>query len=163
VAIPRVPDFSNGVLDTSKASALGDAAQYGINPTGCGVARVAVQSIANGGTPLIDFDTEDFDSGGQFAATSNTITVAEPGFYQLSGYGEFASNATGYRLIQIEVNGATITGNAGPAANGTATKCSAAIGKLLAAGDAISMRVTQNSGSSLNFTGRLSIVRGSGT
>jgi len=163
VAVPRVPTFGVEVVPSSKLSALADAASYAINPTGCGVALVAAQNVTSGSVPLITFDIEDFDSASQFTAPGTTITVAEPGFYQLSCYVAWPSNAAGYRLAQIEVNGSTIAQDAKPAANGIGTGCSAGIGKLLAAGDGIAVRVTQNSGSTLGITGRLSIIRGTGT
>lgn len=166
MAIPRVPDFSantSGVIATSKLSALAQATSYAINPTGCAVQLAATQNITSASTPLITFDTKTFDSGAQITVPGTSITVAEAGLYDVGAWIAWQSNSAGYRLIQVEVNGTTVTQCSGAPANGNATSqvCSARV--LLAAGDAVATRVTQNSASTLTASGRMWAVRETGT
>jgi len=163
LAIPRVPSFNSEALPSSKLSALGDATKFAINPTACGVVLNAAANITTGSASLITFDVKDFDTGTQITVPSTTITVAEAGFYQLSAYMGWSSNATGYRLIQIEVNGTSVTSQSAPALSGIGNANSCSIGKLLVAGDAVALRVLQNSGSTLTITGRMSVARVSGS
>lgn len=162
MAIPRVPSFSSENLPSSKLTALGDATKFAINPTACGVVLNAAANITTGSTPLITWDVKDFDTGTQITVPSTTITVAEAGFYQLAAYMGWSSNATGYRLIQIEVNGTSVASMSAPAISGIGNANSCAIAKLLAAGDTIALRVLQNSGITLTITGRMSVARVSG-
>lgn len=164
MAVPVVPDFGTGLLPTSKLSALAQAVAYAINPPAAGARGVAATVVGGGGSGVfVSFDTEDFDStGSMFTPTSTTITVPDAGFYQLAGWVQFAANATGVRFAQITVNGSTVVDDARNSPN-TTFGLSLGIGKLLAGGDAIGLVAAQTSGGNLNVTGRLSVVRVSGS
>lgn len=65
-----------------------------LDRAGCVVRRNANQSINSGSLTAVLFDTEDFDSGGFFTATSANITMPIDGIYTFSVAVD-ASTATG--------------------------------------------------------------------
>lgn len=164
MTIPRVPDFTTGVLLTSMLSALADAVAYAINPPAAGARGVAPTVVGGGGLGVfISFDTEDFDStGSMFTPTSTTITVPDAGFYELKGWVQYAASAAGVRSMQLTVNGISVVDDSRTSPNST-LGLSVGIGKLLAAGDVIQLVGSQTSGGNLNATGRLSVARVSGS
>jgi hypothetical protein len=163
VTIPRVPDFTTGVLDTSKLSALADAVRYALNPPGAGARGVAPTVVGGAGLGVfVSFDTEDFDNASMFAPPSTLITVVDAGFYTCLGWIQFAAAAAGTRACQMTVNGTSVVDDARTSPNST-LGMTVGITKLLAAGDQVQLVASQTSGGNLNVTGRLSVVRVSGS
>lgn len=159
MAVPVLPDFTNGVVDTSRLGALVDAVRYALSPPTAGARSAAGTSVGGGGAGVqLGFDTEDFDNASMFAPTSTTITVPDQGFYVLQAYINFPANATGQRFSIIEVNGASLVEDIRQAPSSGAARVCIGIGKLLSAGDAVTVNLAQTSGSSLTVTGRLSVT-----
>lgn len=93
---------------------------------GARVSNNANQSLPNATITAITFNTEDYDTdpnGAIHDTSSNTsrLTCQTAGRYQITGTVSFASNATGFRLLSIRLNGTTdyaqstvmaLTGNA---------------------------------------------------
>jgi hypothetical protein len=96
--------------------------------------------------------------------SNGVFTILEAGVYDLGAYVQWASNATGYRLVAIIASSApgTIgTATRTPAASGAATNQTASCRVPLGVGDTVSVLVTQTSGGNLNVeaTSYLSISR----
>lgn len=150
-------------------SAAGDvitAAQYdlSVNPNGCIALRSATQSIVTGGGgTLISLDAEEFDNSAMFTPTSTNITIQADGDYIVTCYAEWAANASGYRGVDIYLNGAVASGLSVPTAGAAATtRMTAANQFLLTVGDVLTFNCVQNSGSSLNITARAGVTRTTG-
>ena len=124
---------------------------------GCSLYMSADQSIANSTNQAITFDSENFDTNAFHSTSSNTSRITIPanygGYYRVTGYVGFASNATGVRSAKIYKNAASVihfsqpitaTGNP-QSAGGTATL-------NLAVGDYIELIALQSSGGALNAT-----------
>lgn len=135
------------------------------------VQRTAVQSIANGGAgDLISWTQENADSGAYIAVTATTITIPAglDGVYSCTLFGRMAANATGIRVMSLEINGVTASEWRGIAVvtGGQLTSMNAAFSGIeLAAGATIRGRIFQNSGAALNLDSaippRLCLVRNS--
>ena len=74
------------------------------------------------------------------------IVIQTAGFYQLSAQAAWASNATGYRMAQIQVNGGIVAAVNVQAANGISTRLHPLGYERLNAGDAVTLAMAQNSG-----------------
>lgn len=140
--------------------AVRDAAVY--LATGKPRARVyndAAISIVTSGTPqALTFNAERYDTGGTHSLVTNTgrltVPTGEGGVYCISGHVAFASHATGRRHLSIFVgNGTTEIASVQVAAvNGASTRLSVTTDYALAAGDFVTLWVTQDSGAALNVT-----------
>lgn len=143
--------------DVSSAAAF----DLSTNPNGAIALRAVAQSIASGGGgTLISFDSEEFDNSAMFSPTSTSITIQNDGVYAVTCYVEWAANATGYRGVDIYVNGVVSSGIT--TAIGTAaatTRMTATNQFLLTVGDVLTFNCIQNSGSSLNITARAGVTR----
>jgi hypothetical protein len=114
------------------------------------------QSINDATPTFLSFADEAYDTDSYHDNSTNPtrLTIPEDGWYQVSASAVFASNATGYRRIQIFLNGVGFVGRPAALQNATvgiATSMavtSAAV--LLTAGDYLEMEVTQTSGGALN-------------
>jgi hypothetical protein len=86
--------------------------------------------------------------------TLNTrITIRTAGYYHISTWVQFASNATGYRSVSLRLTGATAIGqDVRPATNGSTSEISVYAGYPLAVNDYIEIVVIQTSGGALNVT-----------
>lgn len=143
----------------SAAAALASAQSYTDNAVAFSGALVTIsanQSINNNTPTFINWDAEEYDTDGYHDnVTNNTrLTVPEDGWYVISGGAVFASNATGYRRIQIFRNGTAFRGRATHsqnAVNGLATSMATSSSAFLCtAGDYFEFEVTQTSGGALN-------------
>lgn len=117
------------------------------------VYNTAAQSIADSVTTTITFDSERSDVGAFHSTSSNTsrLTIPVAGTYACGVALRFASNATGYRLAGIVLNGATtIVRDVRTTVNGLQTSVAAATLYDFAAADYIEVQVFQNSGGALN-------------
>ena len=169
--------FSMAIATGALTGALATASRMGLCPAGDGdsshfldgtlsfstpaatsvpsvrVRNSAAQSIPTGSTTTLTFDTEDFDTDTMHSTVTNTsrITCNTAGKYLVIGQVTFASNATGYRQVQILWNGLTVIGRTTQAAvNGAVTSMQVvAIVNLVATG-ILQLQVLQNSGSALN-------------
>ncbi len=155
MAVPAKPVFgTNGVVPSSKFSALADLAHFAAKPPACAVTRSTAQSIATATITSITFDTEVIDTTGtMFTASSTTITVPETGIYAVSGYCAITSNATGYRRLLLDQNGSFVIIDARGAVNGDHTHMTLNTLLVCVAGDAIKLAVEQTSGGALNTVG----------
>lgn len=126
------------------------------------VARTTNQSINNNTVTAVSFDSEVLDPDGLITVTATTITLARAGVYMLAGGATFTNNATGDRLLLLNVGGSELIGggNSAPASATNTTRMNAAQCILANASDTITMTVLQTSGGALNLTGaRLSVIR----
>lgn len=66
-------------------------------------------SIASGVGTVITFDTEDFDTDGIHSLVTNTgrLTAQTAGKYLIVALLEFTTHATGWRNLQVRLNGVT--------------------------------------------------------
>jgi hypothetical protein len=115
--------------------------------------------LANNTETVLTFDSELLDTDGFHSTVTNTGRITIPtgkgGKYFVFAWGQFGNNVTGYRQIQIVVNGQTGTPNrvantfvASFNAGLTTTGCA-----ILAANDYIEVEAYQNSGGNLTFAG----------
>jgi hypothetical protein len=118
--------------------------------TGTGTAETVGQS----GELYGAFDGSGTNGDTAFWTESNGVfTILEDGVYDLSCWVEWASNATGYRLIGIALNGSTtLVGDTRNAVTGQVTRqsISPAGGVALVAGNTVELLVLQTSGGNLN-------------
>lgn len=133
---------------------LGGTAGY----IGCRATSSSAQSISNSTLTAVAFASESFDSDPNGAmhdnATNNSrITIRTAGLYHLGGYVQFASNATGERLIGFAVNGVSITADRRPAASSGVTQAAHYAAYALSASDYVELQVLQTSGGALNVDG----------
>lgn len=100
------------------------------------------------------FNSELHDNNAMHSSGDNTKLVAKAaGVYAITGSVIFASNATGYRVLDLLVNSTTsIAGDSRVAVNGTTTTCSIATQIKLAANDYVQLRCYQNSGGNLTVS-----------
>jgi hypothetical protein len=117
------------------------------------VRRTADQSIGTGSLTAISFTSETWDTANFHATNGTPVTAPVTGVYLITGNVLFASAATGFREVMLDVN------NTKPIADAQDDHRSSAIDMLnvgtvyrLVAGDDVRMKVQQNSGSSLNVT-----------
>jgi hypothetical protein len=126
---------------------------------GCILYNTTNTTLANNTETVLTFDTELLDTDGFHSTVTNTGRITIPtgkgGKYFVFAWGQFGNNVTGYRQIQIVVNGQTGTPNrvantfvASFNAGLTATGCA-----ILAANDYIELEAYQNSGGNLTFAG----------
>jgi len=119
--------------------------------------RLTTQSIANITDTFVTWTTEDFDTDGMFAPTSDTITIQTAGVYLCQAQLVFAQNGTGNRFMHIVKNDdatPSFTLNiatafiAGNATNNLIISCSAVAS--LAVNDTLKVIAFQGSGGALN-------------
>lgn len=140
---------------TLTAAALNDC----FNPPRCRVSNSAAISHTTSGTAqVLTFDTELLDSGGMHSTSVNTGRITVPtgggGMYVISATASFAANATGFRSLQIRVNGVTTIAQQMPMCVTTAatqTHVNVSTMYPLAAGDYLEVLANQNSGGALNI------------
>lgn len=139
----------------------------GLTFSGCTLRRAASQSIANNTDVDISFDTETYDYGGWY--TSGT-TVTVPAGAIPAGYTsiavdiyaaiKYATDGTGKRRVQIEVNGSSVKSWTIGALSSDVTDVQVSGTFVVEAADTITLVGLQTSGGSLNATeGALSVIR----
>jgi hypothetical protein len=110
-------------------------------------------SVANTTLQALTFNSERFDHGDLHSTSVNTgrLTAPVAGLYMMGGCVQFASNATGVRVVQVRVGGSTVIANVEIVA-GAATTHSLHVSAAyqLAAGDYAELIAYQTSGGSLN-------------
>lgn len=165
MAIPTVKTWTTGEVPSAAnlQAQVSDPITFAINPPCAIVARAANQSIASGASAYLSWDTEVADNRAMFAPTSDTVTITESGLYLATAWGRWDTNPTGIRVLEVHQNGITITSESGNASGSTSDHRDTVVAPLACAvGDVIKINTFQNSGSTLNMTGRLIVVRLSG-
>lgn len=118
--------------------------------------RLSTTSINHNTDTFISWTTEDIDTDGCFAPTSDTITIQTAGVYIVQGQLVFAANATGNRYVHIVKNAATpdytknVASGFGPGngTNNSVISCSGVVS--LAVSDTLKFIGFQSSGAGLN-------------
>jgi hypothetical protein len=112
-----------------------------------------VQSVPNATTTTLLWNTvsEDTDSG--YNSGTGLYTVVTPGLWLFSARANWASNATGVRDIQMQLNNGIIAESSGPSngdPGGQGRNSISWVGRLNA-NDVLQVTVFQTSGGALNF------------
>lgn len=117
----------------------------------------AAQSITNSTTTdLNQYTAANKNVGGWTIGSSTTFTVPQTGVYMCVGYGQWAANATGVRVLNVIASAASWGQNftedsRSAAATGTTEQTVAAL-LAVASGATIKMQVFQTSGGALNLS-----------
>jgi len=156
--LTRLAVGSNGlslVADSSASTGI----KWGYpNAHGCYLRQSAAggTAIANNTNTAILFDTENFDTDAFHSTSTNTSRITIPsglaGKYLVTWQGNWASNATGRRSINLYGNGVAIRYS--PEVNGTSTSFPGNQGSVvldLAVGDYLELFAVQTSGGSLTL------------
>lgn len=116
------------------------------------VSREATQSTTSGSYATLSFDTVQHDPYGMYAAGSPTkLTIPVTGVYSIAANIAFASNATGDRILRIDVNGSGIASHRIAARSGGMTEIRTAWIDRLVVGDYVELKAWQDSGGALNI------------
>lgn len=111
-------------------------------------------SIPDGTTTALTFDTERYDNDSIYdnAPYPSRLTCKTAGKYLIACHVVFYTNTSGYRKVQIRVNGATNIAmqTAIPGAGSNDTSLSVATIYDLAVNDYVEVMVVQNSGGALS-------------
>lgn len=128
------------------------AASTGFTPWRTSLKGSNSQAIVTATPTNLTWDTEILDGPAAHAPSDHTINAKVAGTYRITIDVCFASNATGYRLAKVLVNGGTTAGGqfSANAVNGVANYIGGSLIIPLAAGDGVRVEVTQNSGGTLN-------------
>jgi hypothetical protein len=131
------------------------------NPPTCQVRRNANQAITTGGVPqALSFDVEDVDNDTMYTSgTPTTVTIKTAGRYSVHGSVVWALNATAERVLALFLNGTEIVGGSTPGSSANAIRQNLSEERVFAVSDAVTLRAYQNSGSSVNLVGRLTVRR----
>lgn len=136
-------------------SSYSNTVEYGLRKTYCSVARPTDQSVNDTTDTAIDFTTSatiDEDSDGMFSTgATSQLTVKRAGFYILSGYVVFATDADGVRTTWITVNDNVVTRLRTPAMSVLCYHTVTTVDQL-AVGDVIKLYVRHAAGAALNIT-----------
>lgn len=124
-------------------------------PIACEVRASGSQSIPNTTPTAITFDTEVSDPYGMHSPTTNPsrVTVPAPGVYLITGRVAYAQNATGFRAVDLVVNGGTyIAGNYLPVTTSGTAIAMLGVNAIhaLNQGDYVELVALQGSGGALN-------------
>lgn len=114
------------------------------------------QSIVNGGSgTILTFNTEIDDPGGFWdAGTPTRLTIPSAGNYIFGVGATWAGNSTGYRELQVLLNGTTVILSDDRSPPGAVDFTHTTAGRrAFAAGEYIQARAFQNSGAGLNILG----------
>ena len=130
---------------------------------GCNIYRTTGnQTISDSTATAIDFNAESFDTDAFHNNSTNlsrvTIPSGKGGKYLFTAWANFVGNGTGYRDLQLLINGTTLTGSSTsgwkPDAVGYTAGNIAVILNLVAT-DYVEVLVTQTSGGNLALVGSI--------
>lgn len=153
VPIPRT--FTTGETETAAFyNAMRDALNFLLNPPVCNATQATAQTLATATWTALTLDATVEDSyGGHSNSTNNSRYTAQvAGWYMAFAAACFSSNATGWRGIRLEKNGAVFAGAAtevGTNPSGVCTIASPSAIVFLNAGDYLEAYGFQNSGGNL--------------
>lgn len=121
---------------------------------GCALYRSGTGTISNATATIIDWNSERLDTNAfHDNATNNTRITIPSGYagkYLITWQWGFNFNASGYRQVQILLNGTQLPQSYNLVTMNGYTTQSAAIVYPLSVGDYLQLEVTQNSGGSLD-------------
>lgn len=149
------PKLISDIKDIKRRLERLETIERPITSVGARVYNSAAISSNNATLTALTFDTERYDTDGLHSTSSNTgrLTCTRAGKHLIVVNLEFASNATGYRVVHIRLNGTTyIAVDSKMAVNGNATWFSTATIYDLAVGDYVEVVVYQTSGGALNVS-----------
>jgi hypothetical protein len=155
--MPYVPPAAV-VTGTTITSAWGTSVKTGMdylaNPPACRVYHNAAQATVNNVALALSFNSERYDTNTMHDTVTNNgrITIKTAGLYHVYASIEFAANATGFRQIYFQVNGATIIAASSIPTPGTGVGAGLVLSTewKFAVNDYILCVVAQNSGGGLN-------------
>jgi hypothetical protein len=148
--------FLSGNLSVGGTSSLAGVISSSGQPR-CSAYHNTTQSLTNLAWTWVEFNSEDFDTGGMHDTAVNndrvTIPAGGAGLYLIVGKVWFAANATGVRALNVVLNGNNSVMQLGfaPAPGSDSTSCPIALLWPLSAGDYISVQAYQASGGALNI------------
>lgn len=133
------------------------------------VQRVATQAVATNASTSMSYDAENWDTAGTHDLSTNPTRVTCPtgkaGKWHISAAVYWEANSSGVRFIEMLKNGVSIVPPIGCGYNPltSSTPVHTCDGYVdMAAGDYLELSAYQNSGSTLNMTGRLQGMLGAG-
>lgn len=149
-----------GTAPATWGTAVNNASDW-LAPSMALLRRAAVQSVGDSSDNIISFDTEDIDDEGYFSSDTPTrITFPRTGTYLFDIEVQFASDADGVRLVQLNRSGgAADMGFYFPAINGAVT--SVRFPFMTAQRDTTDyyeVNVWQNAGNALDVTARVGVA-----
>lgn len=112
-------------------------------------------SIPNITLTALTFDSERYDSGSLHSTSANTSRLTAPvtGLYNIGGNVEFASNATGYRILLIRFGGSSrLAQQMTMALTGDVTCLNVTAQYRMLVGEYVELCVYQSSGGALNVS-----------
>lgn len=121
----------------------------------CEITHSANQNLVTATDTVLAFDTETEDNDVMHDNVTNNsrITIKTAGRYNIIFLATFQSNAAGFRIGNIRLNGTTIIGsNVVPAVNGNATRVVVTRSRRFAVNDYIEALGHQTSGGNLLIT-----------
>jgi hypothetical protein len=123
---------------------------------GCGLFRSGVGTIPNATATIIDWNSERFDTNGFHDNVTNNTRITIPtgyaGRYLVTWQLGFNFNATGYREIELLINGSQFPQSYNLTTSTGYTTQSAALVYPFSVGDYIQLRATQTSGGNLDIS-----------
>jgi hypothetical protein len=160
LAYADLNSIHNPATGTIAPAAWGDQArdnfEFLIDPPACSVHSIGTpQSLTSNVLTALTAPNENFDNDAMHSTVSNTsrITGQTAGRYLFIANVSFAANATGGRLLDMAVNGATLTGSGMQfTSTGAGTPINLTYARMitLAVGDYVEARARQVSGGALN-------------
>jgi hypothetical protein len=152
-----VPKF---VADSVETTGLKWVAPGAPTAVGCILYNTTNYTLANNTETVLTFDTELLDTDAFHSTATNTgritIPVGKAGKYYVYAWGGFGASVTGFRALQIIVNGQTGTPNRFVKAESVASNnvgLVTASCAILAEGDYLEVEAYQNSNGNLIFYG----------
>jgi len=123
----------------------------GVTFSGARVWASGTQSFSNATAAVLTWNSESYDTNSYHSTVTNTgrLTVPSTGYYLLTGFVIFASNATGSRILEFKKNGTTCGYVENGAATTGATQLQLTVPLLASATDYFEVFGYQNSGSTL--------------
>lgn len=174
MAYTTPPTFIAGdALPADDLNDIGDDIVYlygllqGVTFSGCYLRRSANQSISNNTDTSISWDTETYDYGGWYTSGTNIVVPAgaiPAGFtsiaVDINASLKYASNTTGKRRVQLNLNGSYVKSWTIGGVSGDVTDVQLSHTMVVVATDIITIVALQTSGGALNVTeGAVTCIR----
>lgn len=142
----------SGLSDDDHTQYLNDA-RHDTEHDAAQMSETANQTLTSGSTTQLTFSTEEYDTdGGIVDLGNNRFVVQTAGIYDITGWVQFASNSTGARRLEIQINGSATIRQQTAASAAMAVQVQGVLN--LAANDLVTFHALQNSGGNLNVTTR---------
>lgn len=157
MVIPGVNTWAAGsVLTAAQLNTfVSNVTTFFLNRPTCQVRQTLAQSFTSGSSAACLFDSEDIDNDGMHSTVSNTsrLTGQTAGRFVISGGTSYATNTSGFRDAEWNVNGSAVNGAGAliPPVTGASTRVAArSLSVFLNVGDFVELLGLQNSGGPLN-------------